>query len=57
MTVKEIIELMTETSEIHLWKDGNHIATADGKDTIPEEYRRAKVRSIETGHFFINIEI
>ena len=57
MRVKDIIELMTETSAIHLWQDGEHIATADEKDTIPERYQRETVKSIQTGLFFINVEI
>lgn len=57
MKVIDIIELMTEYSAIHLYEDGEHIATADEKDTIPEKYHNRRVRSIETGMFFINIEI
>ena len=57
MKVKDIIELMTETSAIHLWQDGEHIATADERDTIPERYQRETVKSIQTGMFFINVEI
>lgn len=57
MKVKDIIELMTEYSAIHLYKDGERIATADEKDTIPPEYHNQRVKSIETGMFFINIEI
>lgn len=57
MRVKDIIELMTEYSAIHLYQDGEHIATADEKDTIPKEYHNAKVRAISTGMFFINVDI
>jgi len=57
MKVKDLIKVLEDESAIHLWKDGEHIATQDSRDSIPAEYHNATVKSIQTGMFFLNVEI
>lgn len=57
MTVKDIISITDENSVINVWQDGELVATADGKDTIPENYQLLPVKGLSAGHYIISIEI
>lgn len=57
MTIKDIIAIVKDNTVIRVWKKGKLIGTQDDTKTIPEEYHSAKVKSITTGTFFINVNI
>lgn len=57
MKVIDILSLITDESEVHVFQDGEEVASYDGKNEIPEKYNGSEVLSISTGYFRINIEI
>lgn len=57
MTIKDIIAIVKDAAVIRVGKKGKLIGTQDDTKTIPEEYHSAKVKSITTGTFFINVNI
>ena len=57
MTVKDIIFIVDENSIINVWQDGEIIATADGKDTIPDECQELTVKSLAAGKYIINLDV
>lgn len=57
MTIQDIISIIDEETTVNVWRDGEIIATYDGKNSIPEELNGETVKSISAGHFTINLDI
>lgn len=57
MTVRDILEVANENTNINVWRNGEIIATANGKDTIDEKYLDDPVKEIQAGYYLISIDI
>ena len=56
MTILDILTVIDEETAVNVWRDGEIIATYDGRDSIPEELNTAEVKSVSAGHYLLTIE-
>lgn len=57
MKIIDILQLVTEESEIVIYEDYEEVAKYDGKESIPEELNDRDIIAISSGYYRINIDI
>lgn len=57
-TVRDFIETASDSCTVEIIDDGEIVATADGKDTIPEKYLDRKIKSLnDSNPYIVTIEV
>lgn len=57
MILQDILSIIGENTAVNVWKDGEIIATYNGRDAIPEGLNPEPVQSITAGYFILNIDL
>ena len=57
MKIIDILQLVTEESEIVIYEDYEEVAKYDGKESIPKELNDRDIIAISSGYYRINIDI
>ena len=57
MKLIDLLFIISDESNVKIFKGGEEIAEYNGRDSIPNELNDCIVNSVYSGHYFIGIEI